>query len=62
MSKVVRYEFFGSWIVFWFMFVTGVGIPVAVLYLLTRTLSVETEMKDPERFVADFRAGKIRPR
>jgi hypothetical protein len=60
MSKVIRHEFMGSWLLFWLLCITGIGIPFAVLYLLNGTICIETEMNDPEQFVADFRAGKIR--
>jgi hypothetical protein len=59
MSKVVRYEFLGNWFLFWALCVTGIGIPLGLLYLLDGTLRIETEMDDPEQFVAEFRAGKI---
>jgi hypothetical protein len=58
MSKIVRYEFMGSWLLFWFLCITGIGIPVAFLYLLNGTLRIEDEMTDPEQFVSAFRAAK----
>jgi hypothetical protein len=58
MSKLVRYEFLGSWLLFWILCITGVGIPVAILYLLNGTLRIEDEMTDPEQFVSGFRARK----
>jgi hypothetical protein len=39
---------------------TLVGIPLAILYLLSGTLRIEDEIEDPEQFVAAFRAGKIK--
>jgi hypothetical protein len=62
MSKIVRYEFLGSWIIFSLMFLSGVGIPGAILYLLNGLVSLETTMDDPEKFLAEFRAGKWRRR
>ncbi len=59
MAKIVRYEFLGSWVLFWLLCITGVGIPVALLYLVNGTLRIEEELDDPERFVAEFRSGKI---
>jgi hypothetical protein len=58
MSKIVRYEFMGSWALFWLLCITGIGMPFAVLYLLNGTLRIENEMADPEQFVSNFRAGK----
>ena len=60
MSRIVRYEFTGSWLIFCLACLTGILIPYAILYLLTATLRVETEMPDPERFVADYRSGRLR--
>jgi len=58
MSKIVRYEFMGSWLYFWLHCISGIGIPVAILYLLNGTLRIEDEMTDPEQFVSAFRAGR----
>ena len=59
MSKIVRYDFMGSWIYFWLLCITGIGIPFALLYLLNGTIQTHTEVSDPERFVQEFRAGKM---
>jgi len=59
MSKIVRYEFMGSVIAFWFLCVTIVLIPVAIVYLVNGTVRVEHDVDDPEKFVEDFRAGKL---
>jgi hypothetical protein len=58
MSKIVRYEFMGSWLYFWLLCISGIGIPVAILYLLNGTLRIEDEMTDPEQFVSAFRARR----
>lgn len=58
MSKIVRYEFMGSWLYFWLLCISGIGIPVAILYLLNGTLRIDDEMTDPEQFVSAFRAGR----
>ena len=58
MSKIVRYEFMGSWLYFWLLCISGIGIPVAILYLLNGTLRIDDEMTDPEQFVCAFRAGR----
>ncbi len=59
MSKIIRHEFMGNWAVFWLLCITGIGLPLALLYLLAGTIRIESEMEDPEQFVADFRAGKL---
>ena len=58
MSNIVRYEFMGSWLWFWLLCISGIGIPVAFLYVLTGTFRIQTEMADPEEFVSTFRTGK----
>lgn len=50
MSKIIRYEFMGSWLFFWLLCITVILIPVAILYLLSGTLRIEDEMTDPEQF------------
>jgi hypothetical protein len=60
MSKVVRYDFLGSWLLFWLACVTVVLIPIGVLYLITGIVQTETEMDRPEEFVEAYRAGKIK--
>jgi hypothetical protein len=59
MPKVVRYEFMGSWMLFWLLGISVIGIPLAVLYLVNGTIRIEDELDDPEQFVADFRSGKL---
>jgi len=59
MSKVVRYEFMGSWMLFWLLGISIIGIPLAILYLMNGTIRIEDELDDPEQFLADFRSGKL---
>jgi hypothetical protein len=59
MSKVVRYRFLGNVYMFWLLCVTIVGLPVAFLYLLHGTIRIEDELDDPERFIEQFRAGRL---
>jgi hypothetical protein len=60
MSKVIRNEFMGNWLLFSFLCITLIGIPLALLYLLTGTIRIETEMEDPEQFVVAYRTGRLR--
>jgi hypothetical protein len=60
MGKIIRYEFLGNWLVFWGLSISVIGIPLALLYLLSGTVRIEHEMDDPERFVAQFRAGGLK--
>jgi hypothetical protein len=38
--------------------VSLVGIPVAILYLVTGTLRIEEEVEDAQRFIDEFRSRK----
>jgi len=58
MSKIVRYEYMGSWLIFCFCCITVVLIPLALLLLINGTVRVETAMEDPEAFVEAYRAGR----
>ena len=60
MSKIVRYQFMGNWIIFGLLFLSGFGLPFAILYLFARLVRTETEMENPEEFLADYRAGKLK--
>ncbi|MBV9081340.1 MAG: hypothetical protein JOZ62_01590 [Acidobacteriaceae bacterium] len=62
MSKIVRYEFMGSWVIFSLLFLSGIGLPGAILYLLNGLVMVETAMDDPEKFIDEYRAGFWRRR
>jgi hypothetical protein len=57
MATVSRYEFMGSWLYFWFLCVTLVGIPIAVLYLITGTIRVEEQVNDAEQLADRLRAA-----
>ncbi|HEY3439550.1 MAG TPA: hypothetical protein VGK29_02310 [Paludibaculum sp.] len=58
-SRIVRYEFLGSWLLFWLLCITMVGLPVALLYLLHGTVRIDEEIEDPSRFISEFRAGRL---
>ena len=59
MSKVIRYESMGSWMLFWLLGISIIGIPLAILYLMNGTIRIEDELDDPEQFLAEFRSGKL---
>jgi hypothetical protein len=59
MSKVIRHQFMGSWLLFWLMSVTVIGIPLAILYLIEGTVRIDTEMEDPEKFIAEYKSRKL---
>lgn len=59
MNRLVRYEFVGSWWLFAIMFLIGITIPFALLYLINNTLRVEHQMDDPEGFIRALRARNM---
>ena len=62
MSKIVRYEFMGSWLLFWFFCVTVIGLPLGLIYYRNGMVRIEDEMDDPEEALAAYRAKKTGPR
>ncbi len=57
MSTISRYEFMGSWLYFWLLCITIVGIPLAFLYLLNGTVHLEEQVEDAEAVVTSLRAA-----
>jgi hypothetical protein len=49
----------GSWIWFWLICITVIGLPFAALYLLNGTIRIDSEVQDPEAFVVQYRSGKL---
>jgi len=59
MGTIVRHEFLGSRLWFWFLCVTGIGLPFAVLYLLDKTARVEEPLDGPTAaYLEAFRASR----
>jgi len=58
MSRIIRYEFMGSWLWFWLLCVSIIGIPLAVLYLVNGTVRIEDELDDPELVLEKLRSGR----
>lgn len=59
MGKIVRREFVGSRLLFSVLFLLGITLPVAIIYLLEATVTVEDEMENPEEFMTALRQGKV---
>jgi hypothetical protein len=59
MAKITRYEFVGSKWLFFLLWVLGITIPFAILYLVSATAAVEEEVGNPAEFLDGFRA-KVR--
>ena len=58
MAKLVRYDFLGSPFLFWLLCLTVLGIPMALIHLMTSTVRIEHDVDDAEELVARFKAGK----
>ena len=59
MGKITRHEFLGSQILLTILFLTGLGIPLAVVYFITSLVTIEEEVEDPVKFLEQFRAGNL---
>lgn len=59
MGKIIRREFLGSRIVLTLLCLTGIGIPIAIIYLIEATVTIEEEVEDPSDFTEMLRAGKL---
>jgi uncharacterized iron-regulated membrane protein len=51
-DNIGRREFAGSWLAFWLLFLTGIGLPLALLCLVEQTVEIHTEVKDGEEAFA----------
>jgi hypothetical protein len=60
MDKIKRRHFTGSWLLFFLLCITGVGVPLAILYLIEGTLEIETDIPDAEAFMAQQFGNKPR--
>lgn len=60
MDKIKRREFTGNWLLVWLLGISGIGIPIAILYLLEHTIEIEYEVKDAEAFMDSYVRNKKR--
>jgi hypothetical protein len=58
MATISRYEFMGSWLYFWLLCITGVGLPLAFLYLVNGTIRVEEQVEDAEGVLRSLRGAR----
>jgi hypothetical protein len=58
MATISRYEFMGSWLYFWLLCITGVGLPLAFLYLVNGTIRVEEQVEDAEGVLKSLRGAR----
>ena len=49
----------GSWWWFWLLCLSGLGAPLAFLYLLTGTVRLETDTDNPEQLAEDRYSQKL---
>ena len=55
MGKIIRHEFMGSRLLFFLLCISGIGIPIAVIYLIESSVTVEEEVADPTAFIDAYR-------
>ena len=55
MGKIIRHEFLGSRLLFFVLCITGIGIPLALIYLIELLVTVEEEVADPTAFIDAYR-------
>lgn len=55
MGKIIRHEFLGSRLLFFVLCMTGIGIPIALIYLIEWFVTVEEEVADPTAFMDAYR-------
>jgi len=51
MDRIKRRQFVGNYLIFLILCLTGVLIPIAILYLINCTIEIEYEVSDAEEFM-----------
>ncbi len=59
MAKLTRHEFVGNKLLVLLLFLTGIGVPFALIYLIEATVAIEEEVEDPNKFLDAWRSGKV---
>ncbi len=59
MGKLIRHEFIGNPYLFWILFILGITLPFAILYLIRATVTVEEELENPSEFLEAFRTAQL---
>jgi len=54
-GKIVRYEFLGSYVYVCVAFFLVVTIPLAVIHIITTTVRIDEELKNPSEFLAQYK-------
>lgn len=59
MNKIVRRQFLGSWVLFFALCISILGIPIAILYYKESMIVIEEALENPSTFLDAYRAGKL---
>ena len=54
MGKIIYREFLGNRLVFFLLCLSGIGLPIAVIYLLECTVTVEENVESPSAHLASL--------
>jgi hypothetical protein len=54
-GRIIRREFLGNRFYFLALCLTGVGIPIAIIYLLECTVTVDEEVDNPSEFLEKWK-------
>ena len=55
MDRIRKREFVGSQIWLTVLALTGIGIPIAIVYLINSTIETEFEVEDADKFWESYR-------
>ena len=58
MDRIRKREFTGSRFLFWVLFISGIGLPLAIVYLINGVVETEFEVEDAEAFWKSYKKGK----
>ena len=58
MDRIRKREFTGNALVFWLLCLSGIGIPLAILYLVNGTIETEFDVDDAEGFWESYAKQK----
>ncbi len=50
-SKIVRYEFLGSYLYVFLTFLFVVTIPIGIIYIITSTVRIDEDLENPSEFI-----------
>lgn len=55
MDKIKKREFVGNQLFFWVLCISGIGIPIAIVYLINSTIETEFEVENADQFWNHYR-------